>query len=207
MRSSALAYVAAFALSTVAWTQPASATLLSGLMNVDNLFTAYLSTNDTLLGTPIGSGTNWPTTYSVGGPLTGGVPNYLHVLATDQGGPRMFIGQFSLSDTGFSFSNGTQGLLTNASNWQVSNTGFGVSYVPVSDEGPNGCCAWGNIPAVDANARFIWGDLATSVVYFSTTITPNRVGGNPIPEPGSLLLLGTGLLSLAGVRRRRSRAK
>ena len=104
MRSSALALVAAFALSTTALVQPASATTLTGTMTVDNSFTAYLVTVDTNpLGTLIGSGNNWQAPQPVNGTLSAGT-NYLHIIATDSGGPRMFIGEFHLSDAGFSFS-------------------------------------------------------------------------------------------------------
>src|SRR5436190_18495998 len=192
MRSSALAFVAAFALSTTALVQPASATTLTGTMTVDNSFTAYLSTNDLVLGTVIGSGTNWQAPQSVNGTLSSGT-NYLHIIATDSGGPRMFIGEFHLSDAGFSFSNGTQDLLSNTTNWVVSNTGFGVGYVTPTDEGADGTAPnWGNTPGVNDSAHFIWGNLATSVVYFSTTITDNGVVTPPsgVPEPGTLMLLG-----------------
>ena len=205
MRSTALAFVAAFALSSTALVQPASATTLSGLMNVDNYFTAYLSTNDLLLGSPIGSGTSWPTTYPVNGTLSAGT-NYLHIVATDSGQPAMFIGEFHLSDAGFKFSNGTQDLLTNATDWVVSKTAFGTLYATPTDEGPWGCCAWGTIPAVNPSAHYIWADVPGNTVFFSTTITSNAVVGG-VPEPGTLMLLGGGLLSLAGLRRRRSRAK
>ena len=122
----------------------------------------------------------------------------------------MFIGQFSLDDTGFSFSNGTQYLLTNGgvtSNWLVSKTGFGSGYATPTDEGQNGCCIWGTQTSVDVSAHYIWADVQGDTVFFSTAITPNRIGIPGVPEPATLLLFGTGLLSLAGVRRRRSRAK
>jgi hypothetical protein len=38
---------------------------------------------------------------------------------------------------------------------------------------------------------------------YSLLIDPNPPGTSPAPEPGSLLLLGTGMISLAGVVRRR----
>jgi len=96
----------AAALAVIASWSTAEATTLSGNLTADNLFDAYISTDDTVLGTLITSGNSWPTTVSFSGQaLTAGVTNYLHIVATDQGKPDMFIGSFSLSDSLFHFAN------------------------------------------------------------------------------------------------------
>ena len=103
---------------------PASqATNLSFNATVDNGFYMYLSTNATTDGTQIGFGNNWGFVYSGSASLTPGVINYLHVLGSNWGGPGSLIGDFSLSDADFSFQNGTQKLLTNATDWVASASG------------------------------------------------------------------------------------
>ena len=169
-----------------------SATTLSASMTVDNTFAAYVSTSATSVGAPFLSGANWPSTFVGSTTLTPLVDNYLHVRATDQGRPEMFIGRFTLSDANFEFVNATQTLHTVASDWTVSHTGFGVTPVAPLDIGPNGMSPWGNFPAMTSNARFLWHPTYQSTVYFTATIRALVV-----PEPTVLgLLAGTGLMML-----------
>lgn len=184
----------------VAMTAPVKATSISAAMTVDNIFTTYISTNDSVLGTQIGTGTNWGVTYNFSGALTSGVTNYLHVVAGDQGGPAAFIGQFTLSDTGFSFANGTQSLLTNTTNWQGSETGFGSNYQTPIDLGANGVSPWGSRAGISSSARWIWVRDTQNVdlAYFSATITSNSV-----PDGGmTVALLGLAVAGLASLRRK-----
>ncbi|MES2559229.1 MAG: HYR domain-containing protein [Bacteroidota bacterium] len=139
---------------------------------VDNQYWAYISTNDNVQGTFVGSGNNWPTLTTYTANLVAGQTYYLHVLAEDIGGPEMMIGDFAVTGD-FKFINGAQTMSTTAANWKVSSTGWS-NYVAAQDVGPNGTSPWGNYPGVSAAARFIWrtplnttgGDLA----YFTTPI-------------------------------------
>lgn len=197
----------------------AQATSINASMTVDNAFYAYVSTDDSVRGTLIGSGNNWPSTFSFSSALTAGVTNYLHIAAINYGGPGAFIGQFSLSDTGFKFANGTQSLLTNSTDWRVrwaSNNGA-VSEQPwvmpngsdsILNWGPDGTGPWGFRPGISDSAAFIWGNSANSTcsansgfctVSFSTTIFANSA-----PEPVSVALVGLGLIGLSAMRRRKA---
>jgi hypothetical protein len=167
---------------------------LHASINVDNVFTAYVSTSPTDLGTPILSGDNWGVTYSTDYAFSSAGTYYLHVVATDQGRPEMFIGTFTLNNAnGSTFSNGTTDLLTNATNWVVSNTGVGVNTIAPADYAANGGGAWGNLPGQSPAAHYLWAPDYTSTVYFTTVI-------NVVPTPGALV--GFGLLGAAAVRRR-----
>lgn len=171
---------AAFAASALILSIPglASATTLSASMTVDNTFDAYVSTSPTSVGTPFLSGANWQNTFTGSTSLTPFVDNYLHVRATDEGRPEMFIGAFTLSDGDFEFVNSTQTLYTVVSDWSVSHSGFGVNPVAPLDIGANGIGPWGSFPAMTANARFLWHPDFQSTVYFTAVIRAVVV-----PEP------------------------
>jgi hypothetical protein len=183
----------------------ASATVLTGLTNVDNGFNAYISTSDSTLGTLIGSGANWGITNNYNATLTPGLTQYLHVVASNWGGPGGFLGAFTLSDSNFTFANNTNTLLTGDAVWRQNLTGFGNAYSATVNEGLNGIGPWGYQTAYGANRpSWIWNynSLASSdfnTVYFSATINSNAV---PEPATYSMLLAGLGLIGFTAWRRK-----
>ncbi|MCU0870608.1 MAG: PEP-CTERM sorting domain-containing protein [Burkholderiales bacterium] len=177
----------------------AQATTLTGNFTVDNQFRVWLSTSPTTAGTLIASGNDWPTTFSLSATLTPGVTQYLHVQAHDYGVIAGFLGDFSLSDSGFSFANGTQSLSTDTVHWQVSPTGFGTDLeAPVVQNGNNGVSPWGLRGGIASSTPWIWS--ADNCTYCTRTFTTEI---NPaVPEPGTWALMGVGLALVAGGLRR-----
>lgn len=189
---------------------PASATTISGSMTADDSFTAYLSTSDASLGTPIASGSNWGFPYSFSTvSLTPGQNYYLHIEAYDAAPPGGFIGSFTLSDSGFAFVNGSQTLDTNTTDW-VGNINTGSWSAPsgtIVDFGGNGVGPWNRYPSIDGAALWIrpsdslsdGGACALCTVDLSTEIIS---AATSMPEPASWVLMATALGGLGMVRRR-----
>ena len=188
----------------------ANADSLSGNLTADNAFYAYVSTDNSVAGTLVAQGNNWPTTFSFSNyVLTPGQTYYLQIEAINYGGPGAFIGQFNLSDTGFQFSNGSQTLLTNTTDWVSiynnanSDPNAQQPWVTPTEAvvslGPNGVGPWGSMSGIDPSAQWIDGSnngLSTCqfcTVDFSTVITH----ASAVPEPGTCgLLLSAGAAML-----------
>ena len=186
----------------------AAITTLSAKINVDNVFSAYLSSSATLLGTQFLSGNAWSTTYTGSININTGGIYWLHVRAVDQGLPAMFLGEFSLSGFQATFnSTGTASLLSHIDNF-VASTGAnpGAAAAFDYDEGPNGTSPWGNMGSISASARYIWarngagGDLTgdANPAFFSTQLTV-------VPEPASMTILGLAVAGMASRKLRKSR--
>ena len=117
----------------------AHATLMSGSVHVDNLVSVYISTDDTIEGTLLASGTDWTiATAFTNFNLATGTDYFLHVFAEDAGGRAGFIGDFSLTGTDHLFVNGLSTITTNPTDWVVNKTGWGIGNVAATSLGVNG---------------------------------------------------------------------
>jgi hypothetical protein len=206
----------------LAGSQAQAAVVLQANTTTDNAFYAYISTNDAVLGTLIGSGNSWPTTFSFTTALTPGVTNYLQIEAINYGGPGAFIGDFSLvGGSGFQFANGGQELVTDTTDWAGGiNNGNSDPNQPqpwvlptfgVESYGANGVGPWGSVAGVGPTAQWIWPSdpLSTDgcqpldggycTVDLSTAITPTS--GVPEPATWAMMLIGFGLVGLQLKRR------
>jgi hypothetical protein len=162
--------------------------ILAGSATADNLFAASVSTSATAPGTVWLSGNNWPSTFSGSTEITEAGTYYLHVFAQDQGRPEMFIGRFTLTGQS-AFANGTQELLTNATDWVVSTSNPGVDTTAPIIIGPNGSGPWGTYSSMPG-ASFIWApQYANGIAYFTASFTvipaPATAAASADPSPTS----------------------
>jgi RHS repeat-associated protein len=154
--------------------------ILNATITVDNAFDFYLSTDDTTLGTFIGTGNDWVQNYQFTVHLIPNVTNYIHVVGNDYGMVAGFAGIFDLTSNTFWFANNTQHLETSDINcWSVSRSGFGNSYeVPTLSN----FSWWSNSSFL--NGRAIWtnnGYDTDTTRYFSAAIyavSPFRIIGH-----------------------------
>lgn len=210
----AFAALAVFALSCA---RHAGATMLTGNLTADNAFFAYVGTSNSTRGTEVANGNNWGATFSISSvSLTAGQTYVIQVEGINYGGPGAILGDFTLSDTGFHFANGTQTLLTETVDWSAiyndtnsspsSQQPWVTPTGAVISEGLNGVRPWGTRSGISGSAE--WIDGATNglsacgycTVDFSAVITPNAA---PSPEPGTLGLTICALAAgMAACRRR-----
>ncbi len=159
--------------------------VLSANVTCDNQFYFYVSSSPTAQGTLVDSGTDFQVDYPATVNLTSGTW-YLQFVGINTGpysasNPGALLGSFSLSGIGATFSNGTQSLVTNTTDWVVSKNGFGVSTYTPTSYGTNGVGPWGTIAGISSSAQWIWDsnpDYLATDLYFTTTLTV-------LPEPAA----------------------
>jgi hypothetical protein len=197
----------------------AAATLTYSNVGADDYFYAYISTDNSVLGTLFAQA-GWTTpTPPVSGTvaLTPGVINYLHIVSINLPLAAGFGGTFSVDSTEL-FSNGTTSLTTgsvDAAQWSYAYGGTlpgDTTGIPPQQAWviPNGIAA----EETAAPVAYIWGSDSVSspgglgfgsqCTYcyqtFSTAIAPAASG---VPEPSTAGLMGFFSIAFAAAYRRR----
>ncbi|WP_332876956.1 PEP-CTERM sorting domain-containing protein [Massilia sp. S19_KUP03_FR1] len=185
----------------------ATAGVLTTKVSVDNGFSAYLSTTNNTLGTTFSSANDWYTVTRGSVTLGTLAQYYLHIAAYDQGGVAGMLGAFSLADSGYHFANGTTSLLTGSNLITANTTGFTGAYTATTSYGANGVAPWGSLAGISSSAQWIWSgnNDFNDRSYFTIAILKDAPSN--VPEPGSLGLLGLGLLALTRVAKKPGKAK
>ncbi len=186
----------ASAISAAAGAPVPATTTLSGAVTADNEVRLYVSTNDSQLGTLLTTGNNWSASSAFSGiSLTPGVTNYLHVVGINVGGPGGVLGEFHLSNTGFTFGNGTGSDYTSATDWKYSLTGFGNGYTTPVDEGANGVSPWGAVAGILPAAHWLWSHgqstSDTNTEYFSLPVYYTAGIADAAPTVSTPTIAGT----------------
>jgi hypothetical protein len=118
-----------------------------------------------------------------------------------------FLGEFNLSGSDHAFSNSSTTLLTNQTDWQGNQAGWGSPYdASLASLGSNGVSPWGSRSGISADAEWIWAGDADSNdhAYFSAKISAT----NPVPEPSTIAMFGASflILGIVGVRSRNKKS-
>jgi hypothetical protein len=203
-------------------TTAANSATLNMTTTVDNSYSVYLSTSDSVLGTLIGSGppatgtADWRTPSSFSTPLGPDGQYFIHVVAVNDPppgnpgqNPDAFLGSFSISGD-YHFSNGLTALDTDTTHWKakdvLSTSPWLVPTGTPQQFALNGGGIWGFagvLPGINPTAAWIWSNPDNlQFAFFSTEITANT------PLPAAVWLLGSVLAGGAGVggwRKRRAK--
>jgi hypothetical protein len=209
-----------------------AAAILSGTLSVDNQFSAYISSDNSTLGSLVASGTNWEANPAVSFSTGLGVGSYyLHIVADNYYGPsslpnnpNAILGSFTLLGNDV-FANGQKTLSTSTSYWQATSvpqpyTTSGTvltssSWVapigtPVSYGTNGGSNIWtsvypGAVPGIDSAAQWIWSTPdTTGEAFFSTTISADPLATvSAVPEASTWAMMILGFVGVGFLAYRR----
>jgi len=197
-----------------------AADVITGTMTADNAFFAYISQDDTVLGTLIGSGNDWGTAFNINPTVLQPGDDFLHVEVVNYGGPAGFTAKLNFSDGGTSTT-------LNAEQWEgIYNDDNADPNAPQPWVQPDHGSlselnvAWGDtlgIDPADPNAKvWIWpvdpqsatdqyNPCQTCTVDFSLHLNGDFVG-SPTPEPATWGLMVAGFGGLGASLRLRRKA-
>ncbi|MFP4055548.1 MAG: LamG domain-containing protein [Candidatus Brocadiia bacterium] len=191
---------------------PPGEVLVRGVLTCDNAYQFFLSTDDSVLGTPIGANhggsMDWATPEGWDFFVPVEQPLYLHVVGTNAGpGHAGLMANFELPEWYAFEATGERKLLTEQLLWRANYTGFADPMTYALSQGGWDADPWasaaGLMQVFDPASHWLWlgeaGQSPDGSIYLSVPFTVRIV-----PEPSSLLLLGLGAAAAAR-RRRRSR--
>ncbi|MBI5789240.1 MAG: PEP-CTERM sorting domain-containing protein [Candidatus Schekmanbacteria bacterium] len=208
MKKLLTAFCSVLAVFTVTAVQAASVT---ATVTADNHYALYVGTGNSV-HTLVGQGTWWYNAETFTFSINPDDRLYLAVWS-DNLAAQGVLGQFVIDD-----GSTTQTILTKPGNWkkfltfndlnaptpvpsvaEVSAYVANAVWTPVTDSIPHGSSPWGYIAGIDTSAHWIWGSaLQPGSGYGEYQIL------TPIPEPTTMLLLGSGLIGLLGLKKKRN---
>lgn len=201
----------------------AEATPITSTVTADNHYAIYTGNADSInyVGRNEMGSAGAPGTYNWSNPETFAFDvkpgDYIYVAGwSDDGTAQGWIGQFV---------SGSGTILSNATDWEVYLTCkdiddggaaptaatfqddiAGASWGAITNYRDNGASPWGTIASIDSNADWIWGSaMQPGSGYGEYQVFRTQVPPAPVPEPATMLLLGTGLIGLAGLRKKRTK--
>ena len=226
-------FLTAAALGLAAPASAHASSMLDLNVTADNQFSIYLSNDNSVLGTLIGSGNTWQSSYNFSVALLPG-NNYIQVIGTNwtpENGlwsspgtpngtgdnPNAFLGSFNIVGSGYVFANSTTTMSTNPTDWSgipVTSATWVLPTGPTQSFGLNGGSnIWasvlgGPVLGISTSADWIWSlpDNAQYADLSAEIFNTSESRAAPLPAALPLFATGLGLMGLLGWRRKRKGA-